>query len=108
MALAPVAMRNEGVPDSIATYNTGVMGVYCLYETVIRQWLEATRHNDDDQHAMRWLIHNAGLKIATLLPRYNFRPKFPAYLSGKPVIIHNRQGDNKKIFKRANKGHWKP
>ena len=117
MALAPVAMRHEDVPDAIATYNTGVIGIRAEAFSIIDPWLQAkysesaisleTVSETGDQHAMRWLLHHSDYKVATLLPRYNFRPAFPVYLNGKPIIIHTHARRNIAALSKLGKGLWK-
>jgi hypothetical protein len=108
MALAPVAVTNEDVPDAIATYNTGVIGIRAEAFSITELWLHATYLSEtDDQWAMRWLLHHSDFKVATLLPRYNFRPKFPVYLSGKPIIVHTHAGRSIAKLSKLKRGLWK-
>ena len=108
MALAPVAVMNEDVPDAVATYNTGVIGIRAEAFLITEPWLHATYlSKTDDQSAMRWLLHHSDFKVATLLPRYNFRPAFPVYLNGKPIIIHTHARKNIKELSQLKRGLWK-
>lgn len=103
----------DEVPSSFGQFNCGVILFRNSPEAIslLQMWekLMATGDskwiNPDDQGCFRYCAWKSNARIATLLPEYNLRTPFPAFIGAayEAVILHGKDYHEEYLTERVNK-----